>query len=127
MEELPSASGGEANDDGPASVALLGSRNAPRATTPIASAGGLAASANPNASGLAPQDSLGDEQSNVPDGASSDDAPNLSLVAFVLIAFVLAGFALWWIARVRRDRKLDKEDDFYEPASSAHSGEQVVF
>lgn len=127
VEELPDASGSDADDGGSASVALLGSRNAPRAKTPVASAGGLAANANPNASGLAPQDSLSDGQSDAPDEASSDDALNMSLVAFVLIAFVLAGFALWWIARVRRDRMLDKEDDFYEPASSAHSGEQVVF
>ncbi len=128
VEELPNASGSDADDGGSASVALFGSRNAPRAKTPIASAGGLAANANPNASGLAPQDSLGDGQSDASDGPSQQvDALNMSLVAFVLIAFVLAGFALWWIARVRRDRKLDKEDDFYEPASSAHSGEQVVF
>ena len=58
---------------------------------------------------------------------SEPESTGDALVTFLLTMAVLAGLGGWWFFSLWRNRKLDKEDDYYEPSATSMRGEQVVF
>lgn len=65
--------------------------------------------------------------STLEDEEATEASPAMALATFVLLILLLGAIAAWWIICARRNRKLDREDDFFEPGTGDSHVEQVVF